>query len=320
MAKPANQGILSLVGATPLIELTRINLPFRVFAKLEGMNPGGSIKDRPALKMIQQALAEGRIGPGSVVIESTSGNLGIGLAQVCCYFGLRFICVVDPKTTPQHISIIKAYGGEIEMVDERDSATGEYLPNRLKRVQALQEKFSGSFWPNQYQNPHNPDAHYDTTISEIIEELGEAPDYLLAGVSTCGTIMGCARYIHDQKLKTKVIAVDVDGSIIFSEEKKPRFIPGMGASVKSHFLRVELLAEHVHVTDVECIQGCRRLLREEAILAGGSSGGVLMALEKIKAEITPESRCVLIFPDRGERYLNTIYSDEWVTQHFGEIQ
>jgi cysteine synthase A len=321
MTKTINKGILSLIGSTPLIQLTRIykDSPFQIFAKLEALNPGGSIKDRPALNMIKQAQKTGQIGPNTVVIESSSGNLGIGLAQVCLYFGLRFICVVDPKTTQQNIKIIQAYGGEIDLVSEPDPETGEYLPARLKRVQALQERFTDSFWSNQYGNEHNPGAHYESTFSEIVTELEEEPDYLLAAVSTCGTIMGCARYIHDNGLKTKVIAVDVVGSKIFSGEKKPRFIPGIGASIQSQFLERDLLTEAIHVTDVDCVVGCRRLLEKEAILAGGSSGGVLMALNKMKERVPSGSCCVLLFPDRGERYLDTIYSDEWVTQHFGEI-
>jgi len=320
--KQQQNGILSLIGATPLIQLTSIDkdLPFRIFAKLEGFNPGGSIKDRPALNMIKQAMATGKVGPETVIIESSSGNLGIGLAQVCLYFGLRFICVVDPKTTTQNLDIIQVYGAEIEMVSEPDTETGEYLPARLKRVQTLMDKFSDSFWPNQYLNEDNPGAHYKSTFSEIVTELEKAPDYLLGAVSTCGTIMGCAHYNHDHGLETKLIAVDVVGSLIFGGDKKPRLLPGMGASLKSQFLKESLLEEHVHVTDLDCVVGCRRLLRTEAILVGGSSGGVLMALDKIKERIPAGSTCVLIFPDRGERYLDTIYSDNWVAQHFGNVE
>lgn len=322
MIPQKNKGILSLIGATPLIQLTHIykDLPLRVLAKLEGFNPSGSIKDRPAIKMIQHAMEKGKIGPNTVVIESSSGNLGVGLAQVCQYFGLRFICVVDPKTTKQNLNIIKIYGAELEMVSEPDLETGEYLPARIKRVQTLIEKFPDSFWPNQYLNEYNPRAHYDGTFPEIVAELKETPDYLFGAVSTCGTIMGCANYIHEQGLTTKMIAVDAVGSIIFGGEKKTRLVPGMGASIKSKFLKENLLSEYVHVTDLDCVIGCRRLLKTEAILAGGSSGAVLMAFDKIKDKIPAGSSCVLIFADRGERYLDTIYSDEWVTQHFGNIE
>lgn len=150
--------------------------------------------------MIKQAMEKGKIGPNTVVIESSSGNLGVGLAQVCRYFGLRFICVVDPKTTKQNLNIIKIYGAELEMVSEPDRETGEYLPARIKRVQTLMEKFPDSFWPNQYLNAYNPKAHYEGTFPEIVAELEKIPDYLFGAVSTCGTIMGCANYIHEQGL------------------------------------------------------------------------------------------------------------------------
>lgn len=316
------EGILSLIGTTPLIQLTHIekDLPFRLFAKLESFNPSGSIKDRPAIRMIKYAMEEGKIGPNTVVIESSSGNLGIGLAQVCRYFNLRFICVVDPKTTKQNLKIIQVYGAEIEMVSEPDPETGEFLPARIKRVQSLIKKFSDSFWPNQYLNEYNPEAHYDGTFPEIIAALKETPNYLFGAVSTCGTIMGCANYIHEHGLETQMIAVDAVGSIIFGGEKKTRLVPGMGASIKSQFLKEDLLSQSIHVTDLDCVIGCRRLLRTEAILVGGSSGAVFMAFDKIKDEIPAGSSCVLIFADRGERYLDTIYSDDWVKQHFGNIE
>lgn len=317
-----NKGIISIIGATPLIQLSQLyqDLPLRVFAKLEGFNPSGSIKDRPAIKMIEQAIGNGKIGPNTVVIESSSGNLGIGLAQVCRYFGLRFICVVDPKITKQNFNIIKVYGAEIEMVSTVDPETGEYLPARIKRVQTLMEKFPDSFWPNQYINEYNPQAHYDGTFAEIVAELKEIPNYLFGATSTCGTIMGCANYIHEQDLETKIIAVDAVGSVIFEGEKQARLIPGIGASIKPKFLNKNLLNEYVMVTDWDCVVGCRRLLKTEAILVGGSSGGVLMAFDKIKERIPAGSSCVLIFADRGERYLDTIYSDDWVEQYCGNIK
>ena len=157
-----NQGILSLINSTPLLKLNRLfdHDRLNIFAKLETFNPGGSLKDRVALSMLKQAIKTDKINQDTVVIESSSGNLGIGLAQVCCYLGLRFICVVDPKTTTQNINIIKAYGGEIEMVLKPDAQTQEYLPTRLRRVQQLQRQFKNSFWTNQYANPHNPKAYH----------------------------------------------------------------------------------------------------------------------------------------------------------------
>src|ERR671934_846725 len=168
-----SDSILSTIGRTPLVRLTRLfpASPFRLFAKMEGFNPGGSAKDRPALHILREAMRTGAVKPGTVVVESSSGNLGIGLAQVCGYLGLRFICVVDPKTTSQNIRILKAYGAEIDLVSKPDPVTGEFLQARIDRVQTLLKTIEDSFWTNQYANLANAQAHYRTTMHEIATEL-----------------------------------------------------------------------------------------------------------------------------------------------------
>src|SRR5256885_827185 len=174
------ESILSTIGHTPLVRLTRVlpDIPFSLFAKLEGFNPGGSAKDRPALHILQEAMRTGVIKPGTVVIESSSGNLGIGLAQACRYLGLRFICVVDPKTTAQNIRILKAYGAEIDLVNEPDPVTGEFLQARIDRVHNLLGIIEDSFWTNQYANVSNAQAHYHSTMHEIATQLHGEIDYL----------------------------------------------------------------------------------------------------------------------------------------------
>lgn len=315
-----NKGVLCAVGKTPLVALTRLpeNIRFRVFAKLEGLNAGGSIKDRAAVNIIEQGMAEGLIEPRTVVIESSSGNMGIGLAQVCAFFKLRFICVVDPKTTKQNIAILKAYGAEIEMISEPDQKTGEFLQARINRVTTLLHSFENTFWPNQYSNLHNSNAHL-RTMEEIVTELEGRLDYLFCAASTCGTIRGCADYAREHKLPTKIIAVDAIGSVIFGGQQAKRLIPGHGAAIQPALYRPDLANRFIHVSDLDSVVGCRRLVRHEAILAGGSSGAVLMALESIKHEIPDEATCVLILPDRGERYLDTIYSDSWIEDNFGDV-
>jgi cysteine synthase A len=315
------EGILSTIGNTPLIKLTRIYKEnrFRLFAKMEGFNPGGSAKDRPALNILKEAIEVGAIKPGTVVIESSSGNLGIGLAQACGYFGLRLICVVDPKTTRQNIGILRAYGAEIDMVLTPDSRTGEYLQARINRVRALMESIEDSFWPDQYANLANAGAHYKTTMREIDDELGGEIDFLFCSTSTCGTIRGCADYVRDYGLATKIFAVDAVGSVIFGGRPAKRLIPGHGAVKRPELYRPDMADECIHVTDLDCVVGCRRLMRSEAILVGGSSGGTLMAIERVKNRIPTGAVCVAIFPDRGERYLDTIYSDDWVEEHFGDV-
>ncbi|HWS52701.1 MAG TPA: 2,3-diaminopropionate biosynthesis protein SbnA [Pyrinomonadaceae bacterium] len=314
------EGILSAIGNTPLIRLTKVvkDRPKRVYAKLESLNPGGSMKDRPAFHIIRQGVESGLIPPGTVVVESSSGNMGVGLAQVCSYYGLRFICVVDPKTTTQNILLLRAYGAEVDMVTEPDPQSREYLQARINRVRQLCAEIKNSYWPNQYANRCNAEAHR-RTVREIIASLGGRLDYLFCATSTCGTLRGCAEYLREQKMATRIYAVDAVGSVIFGGQKAKRLIPGHGAAIRPDLYHPDLADECIQVTDLDCVVGCRRLARFEAVLAGGSSGGVLTAFDRVRDDLDPEGTCVLILPDRGERYLDTIYSDTWVQEHYGDV-
>lgn len=280
-------GILGTIGGTPLVRLRRFipEARFELFAKLEALNPGGSIKDRPAVAILEEAMRSGTVGPGTVVIESSSGNMGIGLAQACLYHGLRFLCVVDPKTAPTNIRVLRAYGAEIDFVDEPDPETGEFLQARLNRVKELLGRTANSFWPNQYSNPGNSGSHYSNTMHEVVSALGGRVDYLFVATSTCGTVRGCGEYVRDHGLATRIVAVDAVGSLIFSDVRARRLIPGIGAGMRPPLCDLSVIDECVHVDDLECIGGCRRLVAREAILAGGSSGAVLAAVEKVKGRI-----------------------------------
>jgi cysteine synthase A len=315
-----HEGILSTIGNTPLIRLDKIfpENSIRLFAKLEGLNPGGSIKDRPAINIIEHGLRTGHINPETTIIESSSGNMGIGLAQICSYLGLRFICVVDVKTTKQNIRLLQTYGAEVDVIDVPDLMTREYLPARIQRVRELQGIIKNSFCPNQYANRGNSEAHHQT-MHEIAMALNGEVDYLFCATSTCGTMRGCAEYIRQHHLRTKLYAVDAIGSVIFGSCKAKRLIPGHGAAVIPELFGSDLADRVVHVSDLDCVIGCRRLVGTEAILAGGSSGAVLMAVEQVLEQIPDGATCAMIFPDRGERYLDTIYSDDWVSQHFGDV-
>jgi cysteine synthase A len=314
-------GILSVVGRTPLVRLRRLfrDANFDVYGKLEALNPGGSMKDRPAALMIRRALERGVIDQDTVVIESSSGNMGIGLAQACSYHGLRFVCVTDIKTTSQNIAILKAYGAGVECVTEPDPETGELLPARLKRVQHLLQSIDNSWWPNQYASRDNSDAHYESTMCEIAAALGGRVDYVFCATSTCGTIRGCLEFVKAHGLSTQVVAVDAVGSLIFGNTPSKRMIPGLGAGMRPELCPIDSIERCVHVSDIDCITGCRRLVRREAIFSGGSSGGVVSALARMRDDIPPGATCVLVLPDRGERYLDTIYSDSWVAEHFGDV-
>jgi cysteine synthase A len=315
-----NEGVLSAIGHTPLVRLNRLFKDSRLelYAKLESLNPGGSMKDRPAINILANAMKAGIIEANTVVVESSSGNMGIGLAQACSYLDLRFVCVVDPKTTPQNINLLRAYGAEVDLVTEPDPITNEFLQARINRVKYLVNTIDGAFWPDQYSNPYNYLAHHQT-IHEIVSTLNGRLDYLMCAVSTCGTLRGCAEYVKQHNMNTKVLAVDAVGSVIFGGSRKKRLIPGHGAAVRPEIYRDGLTHSYIQVEDLDCIIGCRMLARQEAILAGGSSGAIVMALAKAMQSMEEGAVCVLILADRGERYLDTIYSDEWVTKHFGDV-
>lgn len=311
-------GILSTVGRTPLVRLHRLYPDHPVYAKVERFNPGGSVKDRSAVGMLVELIESGRIVPGrSVVVESSSGNLAVGIAQVCAYFGVRFVCVVDAKTTQQNRAVLRALGAEIEVVTARDPATGEYLPMRLARVRELVEADPDAVNPDQYRNPRNP-ASMAQVLAEITDELGQV-DHVFCATSTCGTLRGCAEYARTHRLRTRFVAVDARGSAIFGDAPARRLIPGHGASIVPPLHGAGLADEVVHVSDLDCVVGCRRLVGREAILAGGSSGAVVTALDRTIDRLPADAVRVAIFPDGGDRYLDTIYSDRWVTRHFGEV-
>ncbi|MDB4951671.1 MAG: Cysteine synthase [Gemmatimonadetes bacterium] len=318
---PARDGILATIGNTPLVRLRRAlgGVPFRLYAKLEAFNPGGSIKDRPAVRIVADALAVGEIDAGTTVVEASSGNMGIGLAQVCAYHGLRFVCVVDNRTTAQNIHILQAYGAVVDVVTEPDPETGDLLQAKLDRVRRYLETEPSCFWPNQYANRNNSRSHH-RTMAEIVHQAGGRVDYLFCATATCGTLRGCAEYVREMGLPTRIVAVDAVGSVIFGGRSCKRLIPGHGTARVPELHDPALGDRFVQVTDRDCVAGCRRLLREEAILAGGSSGGILMGLDALRHEIEPDATCVLVFPDRGERYLDTIFSDVWVAEHFGAAQ
>ena len=306
---------LAAIGNTPLIQLMNIcpEYPINIYGKMESFNPGGSIKDRTANNILLDAINQGKITRETTVIESSSGNMAIGLAQACLVYGLKLIVVVDPLVNKHTLKILKAYGATIDQVAEEKN--GSYLNARLHRVQHLLQSTPKSFWPNQYANQANPAAHFNT-MNEIATALNSEVDYLFAATSTCGTLMGCANYIEQHQLKTKIIAVDAEGSLIFSEQSGKRLIPGHGAGRPSQLLERNKVDEVIHINDYQCIMGCHQLLNREAILAGGSSGAVVSALQTLAPTLPAGSNCALILCDRGERYLDTIYNPDWVNQHF----
>ncbi len=313
-----DDGVAAAVGKTPLVRLLRF--PHRddlsVYAKLELMNPNGSAKDRPALRMMRTALNQGRLRKDSVLVESSSGNMAISLATFCAYLGIRFICVIDPKTSNQNVRIMQSLGADIELVTEPDSITGEFLPARLARVQQILATVNGSVWLNQYSNEGNPLSHVESTFAELSSELTHI-DYLFVGMSTCGTIHGCAQAAKQSGQSLQLVGVDVLGSKISSETQGRRRFPGLGAGITPPFYDQSELANIIHVSDAQCVTGCRRLAMTEGLLAGASSGGVCAAYQSIENELPEGSVVVLLLHDRGERYLETVFDDAWVNAQFG---
>lgn len=307
------EGIPSLIGNTGLIKLSRLFPEKDVYGKLELMNPAGSIKDRTSKFIIEESLRLGLINRDSWIVESTSGNMGVGLAQVCLFYGLKLRLVVDPYINRQTLMLLKAYQVDIEMVVEKDD-TGSYLKTRINRVQELLKELPNAFWTRQYENTLNPLTHHQTA-KEIVNQLGDAPDYILAATSTCGTLMGLASYCAQYLKNTKVIPVDAEGSVIFGRQPGKRVIPGFGASRTSSLLDTSLLESPFIMEEWESIVGCKKLLQKEAILAGGSTGALVSAVEKL--ELKPRQKAVIIICDRGERYLETLYSDQWIRSTYG---
>lgn len=311
-----HKSILSCIGQTPLVELRRLfpEPDLTVIAKLELLNPGGSVKDRPARFIVEQGLSDGLITRKSHLIESSSGNLGIALAMVARIYGLKFTCVVDPKISPINLRILQNLGAQINMVDLPDRQGG-YLQTRIARVQELLSETPHGFWINQYANRLNWESHFYGTGDEIIMQMDRPIDYLVMAVSTTGTILGVARRLRQEFPHLRVVAVDAVGSVIFGGRPGPREIPGIGASRVPELLSRDEIDEVIYVGDWEAVEGCRELLAYEGVFAGGSSGAVIAAVQQLVPRLPRPATVVTLLPDRGDRYVSTVYDDEWVAQY-----
>ncbi|MQA62551.1 MAG: 2,3-diaminopropionate biosynthesis protein SbnA [Actinophytocola sp.] len=307
------ESVFDCVGNTPVVALRRLfaNTGVEVLAKLELMNPGGSMKDRSARYIVESGLADGSITPGCTLVESSSGNFGIALAMASRIHGLNFTCVVDPKTTAANVAILRQLGATVEIVSEPDEAGG-YLHTRIRRVRELLSHTPDAVWINQYANDRNWQAYYHGTGTELATQLIHPPAYLFAAVSTTGSILGCSRRLRESFPGLRVIAVDAVGSVIFGGAPGPREIPGIGSSRVPELCSPSEIDEVIHVDDVDAAQGCRDLLAAEGIFAGGSSGAVVAAVRRALPRLAPGARVLAIFPDRGDRYLDLVYDDGWL--------
>jgi 2,3-diaminopropionate biosynthesis protein SbnA len=302
--------ILEKVGNTPLISV-KMDERIDLFVKLETYNPTGSVKDRAASYILRKLLDTGGISHSTTIIESTSGNFGVALSAFCRYFGLRFIAVVDPNITSMNEMLIRSNGAEIIKVTEPDQHGG-YLLTRIAKIKDLQREIEDCYWINQYENPLNARAYYESLGRELCFQIEEI-DYVFLGVSSGGTITGVSQKIKENFPEAKIVAVDVEGSLIFSGISRKRFIPGIGSSMVPAILRDAIIDDVVITDETHSIAACHELLEKHSLFVGGSSGSALAGIRKffLKKGVTKPVNVVTVFPDRGERYFDTIYNKVW---------
>lgn len=285
-----------------------------VFLKIEGLNPAGSIKVKAALGLVADAERRGVLRPGGRIIESSSGSLGIALSMVAASKGYAFTCVTDPNVPPQSLGLMRALGARIVMVDQRDR-NGGFLGTRIELIRDRVAADPELVWLNQYANPANPQTHAATTAASILREIGQV-DHLFVGAGTTGTLMGCVDHFRAFSPHTRIIAVDAEGSVTFGSPPGRRHIPGLGTSRRPELCRPDAVDDVVLIPEAETIRTCRRLARERGLAVGGSTGTVLAAVLRSAPVIAAGARVVAISPDLGDRYVETVYSDEWVAARF----
>ncbi|WP_201796728.1 2,3-diaminopropionate biosynthesis protein SbnA [Aeromonas cavernicola] len=294
----------------PLYELSGIN----AYLKIEAMNPSGSIKMKAALGMISDLENRNVINEDTILIESSSGSLGVALSIICAERGYQFVCVVDPNAMPSNIRYMKALGTRIVMIEHRD-INGGFLGSRISYIKGCIAEDQRYVWLNQYENHKNPAMHANTTATAITDTFDKI-DYLFIGAGTTGTLMGCLQHFATLSPDTRIIAVDSIGSVTFGVPPGRRVIPGLGSSHRPGIYQPAGIYAFELIPEAEAVMTCRQLARRYGLLAGGSTGTVMSALYKWHTRIEPGSTVVAISPDFGERYLDTIYNDEWVNESF----
>lgn len=300
-----------LIGRTPLLELTQIEKEFKlqakIFAKLEYFNPAGSVKDRIAKAMIEEAEKSGKLKPDSVIIEPTSGNTGIGLASVAAAKGYRLIIVMPETMSVERRKLMKAYGAELVLTDGAKGMKGA-----IAKAEELAKEILNSFIPSQFENPENPKRHFETTGPEIYEDTDGKVDILVAGVGTGGTITGIGRYLKSRNSQIKIAAVEPASSPVLSGGASgPHKIQGIGAGFVPAILDTSIYDEIIQVENADAFEKGRLIGKKEGILVGISSGAALhAAIELAKREENKGKNIVVIFPDSGDRYLSTPLFEE----------
>ncbi len=309
---------LDAVGDTPLVRLHSVTRGVQptILAKLEMLNPGGSVKDRIGLRMIEAAERAGQLKPGGTIVEPTSGNTGHGLAIAAAIKGYKCIFVMPDKMSQEKVALLRAYGAEVVITP---TAVPPESPESYYRVaDRLTEEIPGAFQPNQYFNQENPQAHYETTGPEIWRQTDGEIDVLVAGVGTGGTITGTARYLKERNPSIVVVGADPEGSLFSAspgEEARPYLTEGIGEDFWPETFDPSLVDRYVRVSDRDSLITARAITRQEGILVGGSTGTAMFAALTVARELPKGTLMVVIFPDTGRNYLSKVFSDSWMLQY-----
>jgi 2,3-diaminopropionate biosynthesis protein SbnA len=309
-------GGLARIGGTPLMRIRlRIGGQWRhLWLKLEQFNPGGSIKDRTALALVEDLEDSDRMRHADTIIESTSGNLGIALAMACRDRGYRFIAVTDPMASDFCANEMRRFGASIEEIAPSPGRV-DYLSLRLARVKELLAENPLAVWPDQYRSPANPTAHRQHTGPELLQQAASPPDAVFVSVSTGGTLAGIAQHLRAFAPDCKIGAVDIQGSIVLGGPMSKRHVPGIGSTRKSSFIQSESYDFTEKITEAEAIATCHALREATNIGLGGSSGAVVAAAARYIAQRAPQRPVICVCPDGSDRYEDTIYDSDWLADN-----
>jgi len=306
---------LDAMGDTPLVRLHSITGGLRptVVAKLEMLNPGGSVKDRIGIRMIEAAERQGLLKPGGTIVEPTSGNTGHGLAIAAAIRGYKCIFVMPDKMSQEKISLLRAYGAEVVITP---TAVAPESPESYYRVaERLAAEIPGAFQPNQYFNPENPRTHYETTGPEIWRQTDGKIDVFVAGVGTGGTISGVGRFLKEQNPAVTVVGADPEGSVYSGDTPRPYLVEGIGEDFWPDTFDPDVVDRYVKVSDRDSFLTARAVTRKEGILVGGSCGTAVFAALQVAKELDETKLVVVLLPDTGRGYLSKVYSESWMLQY-----